>query len=96
MLTSCDSGNCKNNGTCEELASTRHRCNCQNGFIGHDCGIGIKGSETKPYLRERILGEPILMKGCVTSILIHFNSVLVFYSVHNHATAVMVPRIDWF
>ena len=58
-------------------------------------GIGaFKGSETKPYLRERILGEPILMKGCVTSIKIHFNSVLVFYSVHNYATAVTVPRID--
>ena len=35
----------------------------------------LKGSETKPYLRERILEELILMKGCVTLIIIHFNSV---------------------
>ena len=39
---------------------------------------GLKDTETKAYLRGRILGEPILMKGCATSIIIHFNSVLVF------------------
>ena len=39
----------------------------------------IKGTHALHILRERILGEPIfLMKGCATSIIIHFNSVLVF------------------
>ena len=39
---------------------------------------GLKDRGTKAYLRERILGEPILTKGCATSIIIRFNSVLVF------------------
>ena len=40
--------------------------------------VWFKPTGTKACLRERILGEPILMKVCATSIIIHFNSVLVF------------------
>ena len=39
----------------------------------------VKDTEAKPYLRERILkGGAYLMKGCATSVIIHFNSLFVF------------------
>ena len=46
----------------------------------------FKDTGTKACLRERIMGERILMKGCATSMIIHLIHYS-YFSVHDRATS---------
>lgn len=48
LVLPCDSGPCKNGGTCTNIDIKCFKCNCAAGFKGPDCSKIVKPCEIKP------------------------------------------------